>query len=162
MRDSDAEAYYNYINNPDVKAFVPNDCVPNSVAIAMSDLRYYRSNFENQIGVSWAIADLRTDKIIGTLGLTMLKFLQRKANISYDIDYNHWNNGYAKEAIAGALDFTDRVLQLSRVQANIATHNDRSRKLAERFGFKKEGTMQKFDMLLGKMVDFDIYARIKS
>jgi [ribosomal protein S5]-alanine N-acetyltransferase len=161
MRDEDAETYYNYINHSEVKSFVPVDCVPYSVEAAMGDLRYYKSNFDNQIGISWAIADLRTDKMIGTIGLTMLKFIQRKANISYDIDYHHWNQGYAKEAIAGVMHFIDNDMKLLRVQANIAVHNIRSRGLIERFGFVKEGTMCKYDVLMSKHEDFDIYAWIK-
>ena len=45
FRDGDAEAYYNYINHPEIKKFVPVDCVPISPEAAVEDLKYYRGNF---------------------------------------------------------------------------------------------------------------------
>ena len=161
FRDSDAAHYYNYINHPEVKSFVPVDCVPNSVAAALEDLKYYRGNFERYAGISWAIAHKKTDEIIGSIGLTMMKFIQRKANISYDLDFNHWGKGIAKEAAEAVLKFADDDLKLNRVQANISTTNERSRNFSKFFGFEHEGTLKKFEVLMDKVVDFDVYARVR-
>lgn len=161
FRDGDAEAYYKYVNHPEVRKFVPVDCVPASVEASMEDLKYYRSNFEKYMGISWAIAHKKTDEIIGSIGLTMMKFIQKKANISYDLDFEYWGKGIAKEAVKGVMDFADNDLKLNRVQANIATGNDRSRGFIKTFGFTHEGTMRKFEVLEDEVVDFDIFARVK-
>lgn len=161
FRDSDAEGYYQYINHQEVQNFVPVDCVPNSIEASLEDLRYYRSNLERYMGIYWAIAHRKTDKIIGSVGLTMMKFIQRKANISYDLAYEYWGKGLAKEAVSAVINFSDNELKLNRIQANIATNNIRSREFTKSFGFEYEGTMKKFEMLQGEVVDFDIYARVR-
>jgi len=152
FRDSDAENYYHYINHPEVQKFVPVDCVPRSPAAALEDLRYYRGNFERYSGISWAIAHKKTDEIIGSIGLTMMKFIQRKANISYDLNFDYWGNGIAKEAAEAVLKFADDDLKLNRVQ---------SRNFSKFFGFEYEGTLRKFEVLMDKVVDFDVYARVR-
>ena len=161
FRDSDAEAYYNYINHPEVKSFVPVDCVPKSVEASLEDLRYYQGNLARYAGISWAIAHKKTDEIIGSISLTMMKFIQRKTNISYDLAFEHWGKGFAKEAVEAVLKFADEDLKLNRIQANIATENERSRGFSKSFGFEYEGTMRKYEILDDKVVDFDIYAWVR-
>ena len=161
FRDSDAAGYCKYVNHPEVKKFVPVDCVPASAEAALDDVKYYRSNFEKYMGISWAIAHKKTDEIIGSIGLTMMKFIQRKANVSYDLDFEYWGKGIAKEALQGVLDFADNDLKLDRVQANIAVNNERSREFCKPFGFTYEGTMRKFEILEDQVVDMDIYARVR-
>ena len=161
FRDGDAEGYYNYINHPEVKKFVPVDCIPKSVDASREDLRYYRGNLERYAGISWAIAHKKTDEIIGSISLTMMKFIQRKTNISYDLAFEHWGKGFAKEAVEAVLKFADEDLKLNRIQANIATENERSRGFSKSFGFEYEGTMRKYEILDDKVVDFDIYAWVR-
>jgi ribosomal-protein-alanine N-acetyltransferase len=161
FRESDAEAYYHYVNHPEVRNFVPVDCVPKSVESAVEDVRYYKSNIERYVGISWAIAHKKTDEIIGSIGLTMMKFIQRKSNISYDLSFEHWGKGLAKEAMIAVLSFADEELKLNRIQANIATENERSRGFCKSFGFEYEGTLRKFEVLNDKVVDFDVFARIR-
>ena len=91
----------------------------------------------------------------------MMKFIQRKANVSYDLDFEYWGKGIAKEALQGVLDFADNDLKLDRVQANIAVNNERSREFCKPFGFTYEGTMRKFEILEDQVVDMDIYARVR-
>lgn len=161
FREGDAEAYYNYINHPEVKKFVPVDCVPSSPAAAVEDLKYYNGNFERYAGISWAIAHKKTDVIIGSIGLTMMKFIQRKANISYDLDFEYWGKGLAKEAVEAVIKFADNDLKLNRIHANIAPHNVRSIGLSKALGFEYEGRMRKCEVLDGEVVDFEIYARVR-
>ena len=161
FRDGDAEGYYNYINHPEVKNFVPVDCIPKSIDASREDLKYYKGNIERYNGISWAIAHKKTDEIIGSIGLSMMKFIQRKSNISYDIAFEYWGKGLAKEALAAVLKFADEELLLNRIQANIATENERSRNFSKAFGFEYEGTMRKFEVLNNKVVDFDIFARVR-
>ena len=137
------------------------DCVPKSVEAAVEDLKYYKSNLERYSGISWAIAHKKTDEIIGSISLTMMKFIQHKANISYDLAFEHWGKGLAKEAMIAVLKFADEELKLTRIQANIATENERSRGFCKSFGFDYEGTLRKYEVLNDKVVDFDVFARIR-
>ena len=161
FRDSDAKGYYDYINNPEVSKFVPDDCIPRSVESTVRDLQYYKESMQRYEGISWAIAHKKTDEIIGSASLSMMKFLQRKSNIAYDLAFEYWGKGIAKEAVSAIINFADNELKLDRIQANIAVHNERSRNFSKFFGFEHEGTMRKFEILEGKMCDFDIFARIR-
>lgn len=160
IRDGDAENYYNYINHPEVKAFVPIDCVPNSIENSLKDIQYYRANFYNYAGISWAIAHKKTDIMIGTVSLTNMKFIQRKSHISYDLAFEYWGKGIAKEAVKAVIDFADNQLLLRRIQANIAVTNQRSQNFTKSLGFEYEGTMKKYEILNDEVIDFDIYSRI--
>lgn len=66
----------------------------------------------------------------------------RSAFASWWIGLGHEGRGYGREAVGLLLDHAFRDLGLNRVEANIRTGNERSRRLAARLGLVHEATLR--------------------
>lgn len=161
VRSEDAADYYRYITHPEVAKFVPVDCWPDSLAWAEDHLRFWRSQYINQTGFCWTIADKKTDKMIGSINLNRVRPLQKKGVFSYDLDFDYWGKGIMKDALGAVIDFADKKLDLTRLYACASPENERSRRLLYSLGFEHEGLMKNYEVLNWELVDFDSFARIR-
>jgi len=161
VRNEDAAEYFSYIMHPEVARFVPVDCWQNTLEASEQHLRYWRNHFIHQSGICWSLADIKTDKMIGSVTLTRLMAIQRKATLSYDLNYDYWGQGLMTEALEGVMKFADKDLELLRIYACAALSNERSRKLLYHLGFQHEGVMPKYDVLNWKHEDFDSFGRVR-
>jgi RimJ/RimL family protein N-acetyltransferase len=59
--------------------------------------------------------------------------------LGYHFAPEHWNQGYAGEAVAQYLDAAFRIVPIARVEAAVQPDNDRSRRVLERAGFSPQG-----------------------
>jgi ribosomal-protein-alanine N-acetyltransferase len=88
----------------------------------------------------------------------------------FDSAYAGWRmnsefagRGYGTEGVAGMLDIAfaqQDGLGLHRVQANIMPHNERSIRLAERVGFRREGLALKYLKIGGVWRDHLMFAKL--
>ncbi|RYE05752.1 MAG: N-acetyltransferase [Rickettsiaceae bacterium] len=160
IEEIDAENYFNYMNQVEIKEFLTDANVPANLEHSIQELRYWRSLFHNKRSIYWAIADLKSNKLIGTIGFNTISIVHLKGEISYDLDYNFWGQGVMLKCLKNILRFIDKTYQLARIQATVAINNDRSIKLLERCGFQREGTLKKYELVNGVHQDYDMYARI--
>ncbi len=85
----------------------------------------------------------------------------RSAFASWWIGLGHEGRGYGREAVGLLLDHAFRDLGLNRVEANIRTGNERSRRLAAAFGFRHEGLSPEFLEIDGAFRDHDRLAILR-
>lgn len=78
-------------------------------------------------------------KIIGGMSLHHVKKDQGTATLGYWISQKYWGKGYASEALSALLNFAFNKLKLRRLEAEVFVGNDKSKGLAQKFGFKEEG-----------------------
>lgn len=161
VRSEDAAEYHRYILHPEVAMFVPVDCHPTSLEWSEDHLKFWRSQFIHQTGFCWTIADKKTDKMIGSVTMTRLRPLQRKAVFSYDLDREYWGRGIMKEALAAIIDFADKKLDLGRLYACASPDNERSIRLLKSLGFVSEGLMKNYEVLEWEVVDFESFSRTR-
>lgn len=77
--------------------------------------------------------------IIGGIGITHVDSYQGTAEVGYWLGVRYHRKGYGTEALRAILDFAFKNLKLRRIESGVFVGNTPSRKLLERFGFKKEG-----------------------
>ena len=65
------------------------------------------------------------------------------------------------KSIKGILTFADLVLALVRIQATVIIDNERSIKVLERCGFKREGLLKQYEVVEGEHKDYYMYARVQ-
>ena len=78
----------------------------------------------------------------GFIGLVSLKLSSAKFNsaeIWYKINVEHWNKGYATEAIRAVIRFGFDRLKLHRIEAGCAVENLASIRVLEKAGMTQEG-----------------------
>jgi len=78
----------------------------------------------------------------GFIGLIALKLSSSKFNsaeVWYKINVEHWNKGYATEAIKAVISFGINRLKLHRIEAGCAVENLASIRVLEKAGMTQEG-----------------------
>lgn len=105
----------------------------------------------------WAIAERRSDRLIGALTLFSLHLEQRRAEIGYSLAPEYQGRGLAAEALRCGLDHAFNSLGLVRVEADIDPRNESSWRLLERIGFQREGLLRKRWRVNGEVCDTAFY-----
>ena len=81
-----------------------------------------------------------------------------EADIGYELDPAYWSNGYATEAARRMLEFAFAELRLHRVWTFCAAANERSWRLMERLGMRREGRLVSNLRLDDETADTLVYA----
>tara|TARA_B110000503_G_scaffold141486_1_gene235210 strand:+ start:2464 stop:3018 length:555 start_codon:yes stop_codon:yes gene_type:complete len=157
---SDAPDYFDYMSRKEMESFLTKDNMPESLEKATEEVQYWRSLFPSKRSIYWAIALKDTNKMIGTAGFNVISFPNSRAELSYDLSPDYWGKGVMLKSIKGILTFSDQGLEIVRVQATVITDNERSIKVLERCGFKKEGILEKYEVVEGQHKDYYMYGRV--
>ncbi len=107
---------------------------------------------------TFAIAEKNTNKLIGSITLDVVEVFAR-AEISYWINKNYRNKGYATESIKSIIKYCFDVLSLNRIQA--LTSNPASERVLEKSGMLYEGTLRQYFRMGSICWDVKMYAIIK-
>ena len=161
IRISDAAAYHRYMNNNKVKEFLTQDNIPMTMDAAAEDLRYWSGIFTHRRSIYWAIADVDTDELIGTIGFNVWNRIHNRADISYDLDSRFWGKGVMRRAMSQVMKFAMEEMKIVRVQATVVIENQRSIKLLEKSNFRQEGILRKYEIIAGKYRDYYMYGYVK-
>ena len=79
-------------------------------------------------------------KPIGGIGLNGVDEFQNMAELGYWLGEKYWRQGIMSEAIKAMLDFGFNKLNLRRIFMYAYVENDGSNRIADKFGFRLEGT----------------------
>lgn len=162
MRMSDNIAYYEYLNNPMVSQYLSDEDIPRNEQEALDCVKAWGSLFYNKQGIFWTIADTQTDKLIGSIGLSSWNFLNRRAEISYDLAEEYWGKGITTKAISNVLKIAFNEMMLYRIEARTMEKNATSQHILNKFKFQKEGVLRGYRIIRGKPEDIYMYSLIRS
>lgn len=157
--EEDHQHYFNYINKPPVAAYLSNEDLPDSAENAKIELNYWAGLFNYRSSFYWAVALQSSNQMIGTCGFNHWNVSQRRAEISYDLDYNYWGKGIMTQAIKAITGFGLEDMLLQRVQATVSIDNLASIKMLEKVGLNRESLLKKYGVLHGQAKDFYMYAK---
>ena len=90
----------------------------------------------------WGIADISSDRVIGTCTLLHVEERHGRAEIGFALGRAHWGRGLAREAVSLLIAFAFDELGLHRLEADADPRNDRSLRLLEQLGFRREGVLR--------------------
>jgi RimJ/RimL family protein N-acetyltransferase len=102
-------------------------------------------------------------RLIGQVQIKNVDWELSRAEIAYLLDREFEGRGLMSEALSLILEACFDSLGLNKVFLRAIVGNDRSSKLAQRFGFIKEGTLrEEFLTLDGKRVDLNYFGMLSS
>lgn len=156
--ETDHLNFFSYMSRPEVRAYLAPEDAPTDPLTARVELDYWARLHERRVSIYWAIATEKDNKIIGTCGFNYWNKSQKRAEISYDLDYNFWGRGITTEAIGKIIKFAKDEMKLQRIQATVALDNVPSIKVLEKNSFQKEGILKNYGVLEEKTKDFYMYA----
>jgi ribosomal-protein-alanine N-acetyltransferase len=159
--ERDYQRYFDYLNKPQVAAYLSSEDLPNSLDAAKIELNYWAGLFNYHASFYWAVVSCDTDQIIGTCGFNHWNKSQCRAEISYDLDHNYWGKGIMAKAVKAITNFGLNDMQLHRIQATVAIDNISSIKMLEKVGFNRESLLQTYGVLHGIPKDFYMYTLIR-
>jgi len=110
----------------------------------------------------WAIEHTTDHKMIGRIELSHIDRADKKAEISYALHQDYWQQGIMSEALNKVLDYAYATMQLNRIYAVTLTDNKKSCKLLEKFNFQREGHLREYSQVKGYAEDVYLYALLKS
>lgn len=122
---------------------------------------------EDQINVqrstyTWKIRLKDGGEFIGLAGITLSNDKFRLGEIYYKFDPQFWGKGYATEVAKKLISTGFEEFNLHKVEAGVAVGNERSIKVLEKAGMKKEGLRRKILPIRGDWVDNYHYAIVEN
>jgi len=99
-------------------------------------------------------------ELVGMVGFNWIDRLNRTGHVGYWIAEDQAGRGLVTRAVAALLAHGFGELGLHRVEIRAAVRNRASRRVAERLGFRHEGTLRQAEWLYGKPVDHALYGRL--
>lgn len=120
---------------------------------ARKDIAYWRSLFYYGSGIYFAIADKKSDRMIGAIGLSGHNSYQKRIEISYDLSPDYWRRGITSRAITTVVKYAFENFRVNRIEASVATANTPSKNLLLKSGFTLEGILRQHRFHKGYFYD---------
>ena len=158
---SDAENFFNYISNHQVRKYILSS-IPSNLNEAKDEIMYWIDLFYKNKGIYWAVADLETDQMIGAIGFHDLNYYNNRAEISYDLNYQYWGKGIMSKAMQKILKYGFQNMNIERIQASTVKENILSIKILERNGFLCDGLLRHYRLHNSKYYDIKFYSKLKN
>lgn len=139
LKLSDLDNFHQYRSNSEVTKYQGFDVMTKE---ACDD--FINSQSEKQFGkagewVQYAIENKETNQLIGDCAIKLDQYDIRLAEVGITISDLHQKNGYAKEALAGILDWLFETQHIHRVTEIVDVENLASIHLLKSLNFKQEG-----------------------
>jgi ribosomal-protein-serine acetyltransferase len=121
--------------------------------------RTYLTSIEvaNQTGAGVHVTVRQDTAFAGFVGLR-LEPVHPNGEVGYWIASGYAGRGLVTRSVAALIDLGFGPLGLHRIALNAATHNMRSRAVAERLGMTHEGRLREAELLARGHVDLEIYS----
>lgn len=113
---------------------------------------------EPRIKFQLAVTLKSNNLLIGNCGVRMDEVNSIEANIGYELNPQHWDNGYATEAASAIVDFGFNRLGVHRIWADCIAENTGSAHVLEKLGMRLEGRLREHKYFKDKWWDSLIYA----
>lgn len=111
-------------------------------------------------GWSYAIADAGKDICVGQIGLRRRDIEHGRASVGYWVAESHRRRGYAGKALKVLTDWAATLPEITRLELYVEPFNEPSWRAAEAAGYRREGLLQRWQVVDGKPRDMYMYARI--
>lgn len=123
--------------------------------------REYKASLNKEYLRYYVFEKDRPDKVIGTLSFgSITPYPYSSCIIGYRFHRDYTNRGYAKEALAAAINIAFTELPIHRINAYIMPSNIPSIKVIEALGFQYEGTCKDIIKIQDKWESHRLYALI--
>lgn len=120
------------------------------------------NNYRNGTSYEFGMFDRLTDEYIGNCGIINIFAAHKSGMITYFIDPEKWNRGYATEAARAMLGFAFDILDLNRVGGTCMAINPGSAKVMMKTGMTYEGTARQEIYKDGVYYDIRHFSVLKS
>lgn len=116
------------------------------------------SKRERALGRALRFGIWQDDRLAGVITLDRINRQRRTASVGYWLDQEFQGRGLVSASVAALVRYAMEELGVGRVEISTAVDNERSRRVAERLGFRFEGVLRNREWLHGQFVDHAVYS----
>ena len=122
-------------------------------------LQNARESFLHADAIHGAIWD--RDEFVGMMAMRITSKADRTGHVGYWISSRAQGRGVVSRLLGVFVGYCFREWRLHRIELHCATANERSCRVAERSGFRLEGTMRQARLVNGEFLDMKLYALLQ-
>lgn len=124
------------------------------IVTLIGEKEYLENSARESKNRNFNIIELNENKLIGTLGLEHINWIERSAVLGIFIgDKEFRNNGYGVEAINLLLEYGFKYLNLHSIRLSLLSINERAHKCYKKCGFKDTGCSREEIFINGRYYD---------
>ena len=161
ITESDKPSLIKYINDPEIYKYtlkIPHPYLEKDAELWINFVE--KSRIEEGILKHWAVKN-KTDELIGGIGFhSKYEKHSHKDEIGYWLGKPFWNNGIMTDVVKKICTIGFSEFNLTRIEATVFVNNDASKRVLEKSGFRREGTLKNYHYKDGELLDVDLYARL--
>lgn len=140
----DAPKLIQFLSDNEIMRFITPQPVQ-SVDELKELINYYLLRFQEGKEIPWVIIHKENGEIIGQFRLHKMNLWHKKTEMGAVIRKDYQNKGVMTEIMVTILPFVFETMKLNRLVGDIFAENEGSRKLLEKFGFRREGVLRQTD-----------------
>ncbi|MFP4544790.1 MAG: GNAT family N-acetyltransferase [Candidatus Kapaibacterium sp.] len=120
----------------------------------------HERDFRSGKSLNLALKLKENNEIIGAAGIN-IEPDHKRAELGYWVGVQHWNKGYATEAVKSFMDYCFTMIPLNKVFASRLGCNPASGMVLKKCGFTEEGLMKEHVFHFGKFDDLHFYGLLR-
>ena len=118
-------------------------------------------SYKKETGINWAIIEKQSNSFVGYFGFFRIIPEHCRAEIGYALKPEYWGKGYMYETINRMAKFGFESMKLHSIEANVNPDNEKSKRVLERIGFKKEAYFRENYLFNNRFLDSIIYSLLR-
>lgn len=147
--NEDVEKFTEWMNDFEVTDYTGRS---GSLMSLEGEKRYLEENYNPE--ATFSIVTLDGDKLIGTVGLENINWINRTAILGIFIgDKDYLSKGFGTEAIRLILDYGFNYMNLHSIKLDLISCNERALKCYKKCGFREVGRSRENKFVNGKYFD---------
>jgi RimJ/RimL family protein N-acetyltransferase len=155
--EGDVDDVYAFANDPEWSRYLMN--VPEEYTRSHAQELIDR-NLSREWDTNPNLAIVLDRRVVGTTGL-VVNTEHHRAEIGYSLARAHWGKGFASEAVRALIDWAFPTYGLAKVFARADARNERSWRLMEKLGMKREGILRHHRAIPGGRADEVVYGLLR-
>jgi RimJ/RimL family protein N-acetyltransferase len=145
--------------DPDTARFTRIPAEPD-LAFLTGWLARYERAWNDGSAAGFAVRDIETGEAVGFAGVVQLELDKEEGEIGYVVAPSARGRGVAGRALALLTQWGLGTLGLKRIELRIDPANQVSARIAERAGYRREGTLRNTFFKEGLRSDIDVWSRV--
>lgn len=153
-----AAEYFVLLSDPRIFEFIPQDPPPavDAVETRFRVLETRLSPDGEELWLNWVLRSKALGVCVGRVEATVCQ--DGSALLAYELDPEHWSQGFATEACGRVVDALFTSYGVTRIVAEVDTRNVASMRLLERLGFVRGSIKRDADFFKGASSDEVTYS----
>jgi ribosomal-protein-alanine N-acetyltransferase len=160
LGEADLPALFEIFGDPEVMRYGSRGPFV-SADDAREYLRDIREGFAARRLFQWGITVASSDSVVGTCTIFGLDREHRRCELGFFLARRFWGQGIAFRALGALLRFAFDELALHRIEADADPRNERSLRLLERLGFRREGLLRERYLVGGELQDAVVFGLLR-